>query len=258
MTVRPNSNQNGLTSYKDRPVPCHVPVRDCRGFTLLELLVTLSVLVSLVVIGVTVFRGSDDVAESRMINAEIRQVAAAVERFRQDTGYYPKTGPFAVAGSGSGQVPVSATEPPQSPANLSQLIEAPINASSAEIMPWNTETGRGWRGPYLTTFGEGTVTFGDGFSVDGDQTTSPLDGTARRVPGIADPFERRPEGAFFVWQEPTSARNVELRGRPYLYFIDPASGAPGNVVGCAVPCLVSLGPDGEYDGGGGDDIVLNF
>ena len=47
-------------------------------------------------------------------------------------------------------------------------------------------------------------------------------------------------------------------GRPYLYFIENAEDDGAKASPAATPCLLSMGPDGIYDQGGNDDIVINI
>lgn len=225
---------------------------DAAGFTLIELMVVAAVLVAVAVIGVQAIFGTADVAEERLVLQEMRRVAEAIGQFRSDTNFYPKQGPFSTASVPTGTGPLG------SPANMIQLFRSPEDTGGDDIMPWNADTGRGWRGPYLGDFGEGTVTVGTNF-VSSDQ--GPFDGTATRVSAVADPFEAAPQGTYFAWQEPISGRDVEQRGAPYLLFLDAAAGTtgtPGNITGCVRPCLLSLGPNGDYEAGGGDDLVLNL
>lgn len=222
------------------------------GFTLIELMVVAAVLVAVAMIGVSAIVDTSEVAEEQLVLQEMREVAEAIVQFRSDTNYYPKQGPFAAATVPSGTGPLA------SPANMIQLFESPEDAVGNDLMPWNPDTGRGWRGPYLSDFGEGTVTVGSNF-VSSAQT--PFAGPAARVTAVADPFEAAPSGTYFAWQEPISGRNVERRGAPYMLFLDAAAGTPGtpgNIDGCVRPCLLSLGPNGTYEAGGGDDLVLNL
>jgi hypothetical protein len=101
------------------------------------------------------------------------------------------------------------------------------------------------------------------------------------VRGVADPFEHYPViGGTYNRCEENAANTACLldwrqlpddgdssdddgdcallkHGRPYLYFIDPD--AETNVTGCTgAPCILSPGPNGHYDWGAGDDIVLNI
>lgn len=234
------------------------PVRRRRyqaGFTLIELLVVASILVVVAAIGVPAVVGALNVVNEDLARTEMRNIASGIQRFYRDTGFFPKQGPFALVADG-GQVPADTDAPLGSPANLVQLFESPTDASNDEIMPWNVDTARGWNGPYLSSFGEGTVTIGANFGSNGSDSPGPLSGAVRNIAGVADPFRRAPSGLYFEWAEPISGDTVPARGRPYFFFVDTA--AEANVVGCIVPCLLSLGANGRYDAGADDDIVLNL
>lgn len=237
-------------SLSRRAASLSIRLRRQRGFTLIELLVTVSVLVAVAVTAIAIVTDAGDEADNSLAVSEIRQVARALQRFQADTGYLPRLGPF------SAQEGITTAEL-SSPAYLGQLIEEPEinNGGTIEpIMEWNPDTGRGWNGPYIETFGEGDVTVGENLTADGSGT--PTAGTVLTVAGVADPFEAVPAGVYLQWTEPISGDNVPRRGRPYLLFVDPGAGA--QVQGCAVPCLLSMGPDRTYEAGQGDDIVLNI
>ncbi|MEM9370962.1 MAG: prepilin-type N-terminal cleavage/methylation domain-containing protein, partial [Pseudomonadota bacterium] len=69
--------------------------RSERGLTLLEVLVTLGIIAAVAGIGVQVFTSVGTDTSERLVRLEMREVANAIQRFRNDTGYFPKQGPFA-------------------------------------------------------------------------------------------------------------------------------------------------------------------
>ena len=237
------------------------------GFTLLELMVVLAVLVAVAATTIALVSDAGDQADDALVTAEIRQVAEAIARFHRDTGYFPRLGPFStqdecVGGTGptctGGAITAIPTVELQSPANFGQLFGEPLinngTGTLVSIMAWNPDTSRGWRGPYLDSFGEGTVSVGE--DLGSDAGGLPTSGTAQRVTAVADPFDAVPEAPYYEWEEPISGEAVDSRGRPFLFFVD--IGAEANLTGCLVPCLVSMGPNRVYDAGGGDDIILNI
>ena len=164
------------------------------------------------------------------------RVAEAVKKFRKDTGYWPKTGLFECLDTDTACKP---------PANFTQFYTDPSVVLSAAYE---------WRGPYLNGSTEGAVDIGQGCLDDGT-ACDPFDGTVLSdIPSVADPFTAGPDGNYMVWYSFATGAEVN-RGRPYLLF---TIGNPTGMTTCYVPCLVSFGPDGEYNNGGGDDIVLNF
>jgi hypothetical protein len=137
-----------------------------------------------------------------------------------------------------------------SPANFYQLFrtDSPLAGSGHQLENWSAETGRGWRGPYLTGFRE-YVDIGSG--INAGAGGDPLGGTGiPDVDGIADPFEHgRKTGSdgssLLDWSRTPRPNRIEMEkwGRPYLFFADTRE-------------LVSMGLDGEYDNGTDDDIIL--
>lgn len=235
-------------------------MRNRRGFTLLELLVVIAILAAISFIAAGTFRGVGAHADERLVLTEMQEIAKALRQFKQDTGYYPREGPFALGATSnqevtdadlatvahSGSTAAARARWFNSPANFYQLLVGPLLSGHVQnLETWNAETGRGWRGPYLRGFADGRVDIGDDINasvdgIDGD----PLTGNSiSNVDGIADPFEYRPAGGLLDW---TGVDAGEPWGRPYLFL----QNAAGRWV------LISMGPDGEYDQGGGDDIVL--
>lgn len=227
------------------------------GFTLLELLVVVAILAAIAGGVILALGGVQDDAALNLSRSEMLEVKKALLHFKQDTGFLPKQGPFDLAPpDGTGEVPL----PPQgaawfrSPANLVQLYENPLAATTHPMKDWNPDTGRGWRGPYLTRQGEGLVDQGDGLNPDG--TGSPITGTAllSEMRGAADAFAAKPAacpplGSCFVWRTIAGGAPHDRWGRPYFLFDlnDPA-----------LARIVGMGPDGAYDNGTGDDLVLSL
>ncbi|MDR0843433.1 MAG: prepilin-type N-terminal cleavage/methylation domain-containing protein, partial [Acidobacteriota bacterium] len=73
---------------------------DAAGFTMLELLVTVSILAATAVIAVGTYAGVHRQTDELLVRVEMQEIAKAIQRFRQDTGYYPKTGPFDLKSAG--------------------------------------------------------------------------------------------------------------------------------------------------------------
>lgn len=236
-------------------------MRNRQGFTLLELLVVIAILAAISFIAAGTFRGVGAHADERLVLTEMQEIAKALRQFKQDTGYYPREGVFQLTAQGgevrTASLPTHSGTDYQwfySPANLYQLLAttSPLTGSGHQLTTWNAETGRGWRGPYLSGFSDGRVTIGIGLNptnpdnadtVSGDPTTG---ATEVDVVGIADPFEHGTVNGKFVW---SSVPAGDRWGRPYLFMQVTDSLDPHWQ-------LLSMGPDGEYDRGGDDDIVL--
>ena len=217
-----------------------------QGLTLLEMLVVVVILAAVAFVAGGAFSGVREHANDQLVRTEMQEIAKAIRQFRQDTGYYPKTGPFDLPAGNPAQF--------YSPANFSQLLSrtSPLPVAH-QLAAWNPETGRGWRGPYLQGFAEGFVDIRDDINngtATGNDAGNPLSGSnIPDVPGIADPFEHRAVNVggstLLDWSATAGGTEREFWGRPFLVFGLDAS-----------PRIVSMGPDGVY--GTDDDIELNI
>ena len=192
-----------------------------RGFTLLELLLVVSILAATSSIGISLYYNSDgdDVdtrARVHLAQAEMLNIAKAVRQFKQDTGYYPGQGPFAYldysqCGSScncaddagnvdsiGGLDPVALVavaggtprEWGDTPANMLQLLQRPVicsNHALVHLASWDEVNQQGWRGPYLTNEGFTDISGDLSASGDGDPLATWVL-ALRNIPAIADPF----------------------------------------------------------------------
>jgi len=252
-----------------------------QGFTLLELLVVVAIIAAIASIGVAFFPGANDYSDDALVLNEMHTIAAAVSRFEKDTGYLPRTGPFrgddGPDTDGSGEIRPSVN----SPFNLEQLLVAPDRAAAGgeywvetfnippALITFNPRTQRGWNGPYLKEYAVSCVSIGDDFrAANGDFDL----GEIAFVAAISDSFEHKwiTEGSetYFTWRPllknagatpcaaDTSVPERQTKGRPYMLIVEESEA--NTITNCQAPCLVSLGPDGEFQSGDGDDIVLSF
>jgi prepilin-type N-terminal cleavage/methylation domain-containing protein len=224
-----------------------------RGLTLIELLVVVAILATVAGTVLVSQEGVEDRALRDITRTELQRVREAVLRFRADTGFLPKQGPYALrieTAGGEVEVPVGIDSDDyrawfNSPANLSQLYENPLaqnpthpSAVSTLDRAWDPDLARGWNGPYLGAQGQ-SVSVGDGMAADGSSGTG-VEGTRRLVvPGLADRYEFVPIhdslGTVFSWS--TSAGDLDRAGRPYFLFsLDSETEAR----------VVSCGPNGVY------------
>lgn len=93
-----------------------------------------------------------------------------------------------------------------------------------------------------------------------DGSGDPGTGASTDVQGFGDSFAAAPNGdGNFEWQNGAGTVIAQL-GRPYIYlFVNgDADGIANGAPNCHMPCLISMGPDGEYDQGNDDDIVVNI
>ena len=115
------------------------------GFSLLELLVVLSLLVAIAGIGVGVYDGIEEDELNALTRVELQRLASAVSRFHQDTGYWPRQGGICLDAS-KRSVPCDWNH--NGIFDWRVLITG-TDDSDHKIRPWNTLTQTGWRGPYL-------------------------------------------------------------------------------------------------------------
>jgi prepilin-type N-terminal cleavage/methylation domain-containing protein len=232
------------------------------GFTLLELLVVTAILAT---IAGGLLLSMSHVQEDTYLKinqTEMLKIKQAILQFKQDTGYLPKQGPFALG--------INCVSPGDlneekfcSPVNMEQLYEEPLDVASRPIMPWNINTSRGWRGPYLTRHGEGVVDVGNdinpdqqGINGDPESGTLLLD-----VRGVADSFVTSrgvcPNVAdlsrCFLGFSSVAAGETHARwGRPYLFFgLETPDNRDDDVI-------ISMGANHIFDQGGVDDVVLEL
>lgn len=140
-----------------------------RGFTLIELLVVCALLAAVSALAWGAYVDIDRHAEDELAEGALLRLASALQRFHDDTGYWPGEGPFKLAGEACALTPTGGAINPaltgpadaniygkqlwfDSAANMSLLFNPPslcANHPLAYLQNWNTGTHRGWHGPYL-------------------------------------------------------------------------------------------------------------
>ena len=93
-------------------IPSHKFLRS-QGFTLVELLLVMMIIVTLAAIVLPKFAGRTEQAKTTAAKSDIASISLALDAFEVDNGYYPKSGA------------------------INALVEQPGDAS-------------GWKGPYLS------------------------------------------------------------------------------------------------------------
>ena len=225
-------------------------IKESHGaFTLLELMIVVGILSALAGGAVMLLGPVEEQARSQMSIAEMAQLREAIQNFHTDTGFLPKQGPFALTTDG-GSVPVPAEGSTwfKHPANLQQLLENPLEGTGHALSTWDPDSKRGWRGPYISSFGEGYVDIGDNLAPDG--SGSPTAGNIlAELPSIADPFVAKGDGSYLVWRFQSGADPLNQWGRPYL-LVDPHDESAARIIG--------MGANRTYEAGLGDDYVFNL
>lgn len=205
-----------------------------RGFTLLELLVVVSVLATLAGITAVALDGYERDSQTQLVRVEMQRIASAIYRFKEDTGYFPEEGIFNDEGDD---------------ANLTWLFSSPEN-SGTEILPWNANSGRGWHGPYLDVGSQERLSTTD---CDLDSVSA-----SDTFVGLSDTFDRITSDSPAICVLVLSEGNFVPRntsGQPYRYDIDYTNNAipecPSSGNGCLA--LISVGENGQL--GDSDDLV---
>ncbi|MBL4774236.1 MAG: prepilin-type N-terminal cleavage/methylation domain-containing protein [Alcanivoracaceae bacterium] len=274
---------------KQKPI-----IRLSSGFTLLELIVVVAILVAIAGIGTFAMRNIVSDSAIDVTRAEMQQISKAITQFKQDTGYYIGQGPFALLDSnddGNADAncnactlascsSIGALDPAsvtsqiwlENPVNFKQLFSEPVYCSNHPIKSVMASAtfkanNRGWNGPYMVS-SEGVVslqTIPDSVLATGNLTPG---NAIVNIPSLSDPFERADSSVFkFSWLASSAGSLANSAGSPYMLFIQKIDNSD-------VPRLVSAGRDGEYAGVNGgalpsleqwcspiptsDDIVLCF
>ena len=217
------------------------------GFSLLELLVVISLLAILAGVALSAYDSVGEDAAQQLTQSEMIEVSKAIKKLKSDTGRMPQT---------------------LHPADFNDLFEM-ADASHTAFAEWDKDTGRGWRGPYLSRQGVGWVTVCNSLLADGSgNVTNCATTDQEKWQGLADSFQHKPDDNAtendktddtLVWRACTDTTNSacdyrEKWGRPYLIFDMDNDDAR----------IVSMGADGRYDGinttdiclPNGDDLVL--
>ncbi len=204
-----------------------------QGFTLLELLVVVSVLATLAGITAVAMDGYEQDAQEQLVQTEMKRIASAIYRFKEDTGYFPKEGVF-----------------PDNTNNydLSWLFDSPVSGG-LQVLPWDVNSGRGWNGPYIDVGSQERVS----------KTDCDLDLVAAgdTFVGLSDTFERNIEGAVAECIVVLSEGNFVPRkfsGKPYEYIKDYTNAVIPECTG-GKDCLVLLSYGEDSSKGSNDDIV---
>jgi len=254
------------------------------GFSLLEMLVVVSILATVAGIGMQAYGNTKFDTEVKLSIVELQNIAKAVQRFKHDTGYYPKQGPFnldlidrvkgevsiSLLPSASGSPAATQTDWFDSPANFYQLVIEPVNESGDSVMAWDIETGKGWHGPYLSSVKLSYVDLSNDlkpYGLGDYSDEAGFAGVLKNIPSLYDGLgHHRPvtvsagfdtDGLLVDWRNVASNSSNYISdkhemgrpGSPYLLFIhdiDPLGDS------WPLPKLVAVGANGEFDGTPGD------
>ncbi|MDR0564952.1 MAG: prepilin-type N-terminal cleavage/methylation domain-containing protein [Azoarcus sp.] len=233
---------------------------ECGGFTLLELLAVIAILVVLAGTATIMLRDTDRRVEDEIARVELLRLAAALRQFHDDTGYWPKESVFrpatncaALAGCAAsggdcgggiapGALPPSGADWFNDDANLTLLFTPPALCAEHPLAPLQTRDAtarRGWNGPYLPLANQRWV-----------DTENPA---VKNVPayGAGPAFEPDNSGAW-QWRSllPSAPgynrdkHEFSRHARPFLFvYTPPASDGLG-----IPPRVIYAGMDGRFGG----------
>jgi prepilin-type N-terminal cleavage/methylation domain-containing protein len=147
------------------------------GFSLVELLVVLAILVSIAGIGVMLFGNVDEAQRIELARIELAELASAVRQFHTDTGFWP--GYADLDGDSDADEHATAFD-------WFILTDASLYGGN-----WDAVSQRGWRGPYLSRLPENKVTVQAASEIDlngfdNDDSATPVDIDVDGA--LADPF----------------------------------------------------------------------
>ncbi|PYR43432.1 MAG: hypothetical protein DMF93_03195 [Acidobacteria bacterium] len=74
-----------------RITPAREPARDDRGFTMLELMVVMTLIVVLATMGMTQYKSSQIYAKEAVLKEDLFRLRDAIDQFYADKGTYPST-----------------------------------------------------------------------------------------------------------------------------------------------------------------------
>ena len=247
-----------------------------QGFTLLELLVVVSVLAALAGIAAVAVDGYEQEAQEQLVQVEMKRIANAIYRFKEDTGYFPKEGIF----TADNLFGTSDSSPEKSEyedfSNLSWLFSSPqlydtngdgdtdgSDSNSTNLLDWSVVTGRGWNGPYITTESQQRFLSSNCDLYPDDLSTLDVDSS---IPAKSDTFERGksydPDNdECFILYDNGVWIPKEASGMPYRYDIEYYSAYHPDCIDNSNTCvaLISAGKDSSFSAStdaSGDDIVF--
>lgn len=220
-----------------------------RGFTLLELMVVLVIMGSLIGLVGTAYRHYEQQAAQDLARVEMIRLVRAIHRYQRDVGYYPEQGNAADNGD---------------TADLNWLFYRP-----ATVPRWNISRRRGWNGPYIEPGSISALAISatvcalvQSLDKSPAEDLFSIGFTNQHVNGLSDTFRRHFAKQItnrYCFADFTGDRWLRrsASGQPYQYLVDfyrtGHPQCPDSNHRCIV--LQSFGPDGQDDGGAGDDLV---
>lgn len=225
-----------------------------QGFTLIELLVVVAVLATMAGIAASVVGNYDQQAREQLVHTEMKNIAKAIYRFKQDTGYFPREGIFK-------DEDTAAVKPNDRLTDMGFLYISPEKSGST-LSQWDAIARLGWNGPYLAPDSQQRLHSLDSSSQSYCYETATLNSITigvHSVIAVADTFESIQANTIndvcFVIHDAGGWTPKIVSGNAYRYMTNfentnylNCDAAPGCIA------LLSAGPDGEYTGGVSVDV----
>lgn len=235
------------------------PIWQQKGFTLLELMVVVSVLAALAGLAAVSVESYQQHAEKQLAEVEMQRIASAIYRFKADTGYFPKEGLFTAA-----RLYQTGSSPEkdiyEKKINLKWLFSQPVTSGAVPVLPWKPSTGRGWHGPYLEPSSQRYV-IDDSITCGLEDALFSTPASSALVTGLTDPIERSSDNGVetcSTFKENGTWLKRKYGGQAYRYATayknDGVDSCQPSSNGCIA--LISAGQDSKFSGTAvGDDIV---
>lgn len=224
--------------------------RKQQGFTLLELLVVVSVLAAMAGIAAVAMDGYEQEAQEQLVHVEMKRIANAIYRFKEDTGYFPKEGVYtadSLSLAGQDKTVYDTAE------NLTWLFANPKSDLS-----WNPNVGRGWHGPYITTESQQRYKVGDCDLVPNFVTSLNV---SESFVALADTFERtkaytNTDDDCFIVRDKGNWIPRAFSGMPYQYDLAYTN---SEIPDCSTSCvaIISAGKNSEIGESTNNDDIIN-
>lgn len=115
--------------------------RSCQGFTLIELMVAISIVAILATIGIVSYSKVQSTARDAKRKQDLRSISVALELYRQKNGYYPATGgDWAGSRTDSSKTP----QPWINGVDSNYITVVPKDPKGSDSDPLSSETNHGY------------------------------------------------------------------------------------------------------------------
>ncbi len=136
---------------------CNKAINLSSGFSLLELLIVVSILATIAFTSSLAFTDIDKSQQELMTRTELTELSSAIRQLHEDTGFWLRTG----------SVEVNINRIPTHDVAYNWEVLAKPNGLNV----WDPVSQRGWRGPYIDkVLDAAVITNGEALSIDGSNS----------------------------------------------------------------------------------------